>query len=382
MSYVKRKTAGISALIIFFIFGLSPPEFFAQTGDLPDPPQLLSPRTGEEVTGDEIVFFWTAAVKLPGRGIIYEFMIVPVNRGQEPGEAFAENDALHRNRMRRTFYQYPLKDHPLKAGQEYAWRIRVVDEEDKAISSNDGYTGIYTLVWNAPEAAEPEITPVHKRVRTEKIVMTGMRYRPLNIRTDRITMMGLRTEELPIVTDKIRMTGMRYAPLAVRTEKIQMTGMRYDSKHIVTDAIKMVGLRGYHIVVPTDTIRMTGWRVDEERLVEWWGQSIDGLQAILDQFVEEARAFREAAAAEKLNEAVTLVGELHQQAAAGQAELQNRIGEIQGAIQGLQTAYTGVTTAETTPAEHEQALAGIMQQTQNISGELAQTKNQLGVMIK
>ena len=367
MSFKKHIPLFLHFFLIIFIFYPEQGHVQAQI-ELPAPHQLVAPKNGEKVSKQELVFFWTSAVKLPDRQVVYVFTITPVNSGQLPEEAVVKNTPLLQQKMKRTFFSYPVKENPLEQGITYAWRVRAVDEMDRAISQNDGYSQIFTLLW---EPESPELAQYNPVITTDPIVMTGMRSGPLLITTDRIMMVGMRQGVLPIVTEPIKMTGMRYQPVSIHTDAIKMTGMRYRPLHITTDRIMMTGLR-----------------VDTERLVEWWGQQIDGLKANLGLFIQEAQAYQEAAAVEKLNEVVTMVDGLKKQAAAAQqVEMEKKMEEVQSLVQGLQTTYTKTAVqgtaveSETKTVDQQQAVGNVVQETQAIIGKLDETKIQVPAMI-
>ncbi|NQT26128.1 hypothetical protein HQ585_12290 [candidate division KSB1 bacterium] len=360
----------------------------AQTVPLPEPHELLTPENGTTAgESQELVFFWTSATKLSGRQVIYEFMLVPVKPGQQPQQAITVNPPLQTLKMRRTFFQYPMSQHPLKPGLTYAWRVRAVDEQNRAIAQNEGYSATFTFTLADDLPQLPQYDP---RITTGPIKMTGMRYKAPLINTGPIKMTGMRPGDLHINTGLIKMTGMRPGDLHINTGLIKMTGLRYRPIHIDTGPIKMSGMRFKPHQITTGPIKMSGMRGWENQALEWIGPQIEAVHTTFMDFINMAKAYQQEAAVEKLNTVVTLVDELKQQAlTTKQTELQQQIELVSGHLGELQTLYPktmasqeAVVAGSSQTDEQKQQMAAVKSKSQQINTILNQMQNQLPEMIK
>ncbi|MBN2355009.1 hypothetical protein JXO59_02790, partial [candidate division KSB1 bacterium] len=184
MISIKKYPSHLS--LFFIILSLLPSLLAAQT--LPDPPQLIAPEDGAKIEVLNPAFFWTSAMKIPGRQKLYALTIVRLMPGQTAKDAIRSNKPHHQVTLGRTSYEYPPDAWPLENGLAYAWQVQAIDEKGRLIAANSGYTEIFTFSIAGPL---PTDEPLH--ITTGTLTMTGLGAQEYlkRITTGTLTMTGL-----------------------------------------------------------------------------------------------------------------------------------------------------------------------------------------------
>lgn len=219
---------------------------------------------------------------------------------------------------------------------------------------------------------QPQIPEFDPHITTGPIRFTGMRFKDPDIHTGPIKFTGMRTGDLHIATGPIKFTGMRFHSLHITTGPVIFTGMRFKDPNIRTGSIKFTGMREL-----------------EEKALEWIGPQIEAVRTTFMDFINQAQAYQQEAAVEKLNTVVTLVDELKQQALISkQTEFQQLMETISGHLGELQTIYPtpmdnqeAVVIGTQTDAQKQQ-MEAVKTKSQQIMSTLSQTQNQLPEIMK
>jgi hypothetical protein len=93
-----------------------------------NPPILVLPMDGEEVTNPFPTFVWTPPSPLPDMPE-YRLRIVPLLGNQSPVVALGSNTAFHDvDGLGTTLYQYPVSARQFDPGIQYAWQVAVYQQ--------------------------------------------------------------------------------------------------------------------------------------------------------------------------------------------------------------------------------------------------------------
>ena len=122
---------------------------------MPDPPYLLFPLDGDTVSIQDPIFEWTpllAPVTVQPRYVVQIAEILP---GQTPFEALDSRILQYEeaNQFMPAF-QYPLGAQPFRQGQEYAWWVRALDQNDYPLATNQGRSEIWTFTYFSEDGGE------------------------------------------------------------------------------------------------------------------------------------------------------------------------------------------------------------------------------------
>lgn len=114
----------------------------------PQPPRLLSPVAGSNITMDNPLFSWTPVMGPGEASMEYEFLLVEVFDSQSPEEAIDANRPHHHQVLNElTSVVYTNNFYPLEAGREYAWQIRARDIGVQSPIRNNGESEIQSFVY-------------------------------------------------------------------------------------------------------------------------------------------------------------------------------------------------------------------------------------------
>lgn len=129
----------------------------------PDSPVLFGPANQSTVDYANPVFSW-ATINLPATVTgNYKLKIVEKLPGQTPTQALSVNPDHHAAVLINAGnYVYPQDAFALVNGKEYVWRVRVVDDNDIPLSTNDGNSEFWTFTYSNPNA--PGFVPPFTRI--------------------------------------------------------------------------------------------------------------------------------------------------------------------------------------------------------------------------
>ena len=132
----------------------------------PPSPVLLYPADGDSVIPMYPVFQWIPASAPPGFAVHYAMKIVEVLPGQVPAQALAANDMpqFEDRNVTTTNLMYQVSALPLRKGTTYAWRVQALDHNNFPVSTNNGYSQIFSFVFTGgitpPPPPPPPPTPI------------------------------------------------------------------------------------------------------------------------------------------------------------------------------------------------------------------------------
>ena len=132
----------------------------------PPSPVLLYPADGDSIIQMYPVFQWIPAAAPPAYTVHYALKIVEVLTGQVPAQALAANDMpqFEDRNVTTTNLLYPPSALPLRKGTTYAWRVQALDHNNFPVSTNNGYSQVFSFVYTGgitpPPPPPPPPTPV------------------------------------------------------------------------------------------------------------------------------------------------------------------------------------------------------------------------------
>jgi hypothetical protein len=97
-----------------------------------------------------------------------------------------------------------------------------------------------------------------RRITTDALVMTGIRFTPTAITTAGLSMTGTRFQAVSIRTGDLAMTGIRFRSVDIRTGSLEMTGTRASTGLALSRGGAALPLG--RVVIGTNTLTMTGQR--------------------------------------------------------------------------------------------------------------------------
>ena len=116
----------------------------------PDPPGLLAPMNGENISSALPTFLWTPVINVYSNETIqYSIRIVELAQGQTPEEAIAANSPHYEDKTTMTVLSYPPDALAIEKFKTYAWQVQALDENDEPIASNEGKSRIWTFQYSA-----------------------------------------------------------------------------------------------------------------------------------------------------------------------------------------------------------------------------------------
>jgi hypothetical protein len=115
----------------------------------PDPPLLVAPQDGAQLTAANPIFQWTPLQVPVGYGLQYVLRIAEVLATQTPDEALTANIPLYENvDVRAPNLEYPISARPLEAGKTYAWRVQALDQHGYPPAANGGMSEVQTFQFS------------------------------------------------------------------------------------------------------------------------------------------------------------------------------------------------------------------------------------------
>lgn len=118
----------------------------------PDPPQLISPANGDEVSTEFPTFQWIPVNVPADYDIFYTLKIVEILDTQTPLRALEANvPLLERSDVTSTTFTYPLDGLAFEEETSYAWQVQAVDQFGLAPASNQGRSEIFTFEYGPAE---------------------------------------------------------------------------------------------------------------------------------------------------------------------------------------------------------------------------------------
>jgi large repetitive protein len=115
----------------------------------PQPPILFTPPDRGTVAITTPIFTWSPVLAPGGTVLDYEFLLVEVFDGQNPGDAILSNREHARETVSNlTILVYTGEFLPLEKGKTYAWQVTASDQNNVLPVKNEGRSEIYTFVFN------------------------------------------------------------------------------------------------------------------------------------------------------------------------------------------------------------------------------------------
>lgn len=146
----------------------------------PDSPVLFGPANQSTVDYANPIFSW-ATINLPATvNANYELKIVEKLTGQNSTQALASNPDHHAATIiNNGNYVYPQDAYALANGKEYVWKIRVVDDNNIPLATNDGNSEFWTFTYSNPTA--PGFVPPFTRIDLKQNVAWFTDFESLNM---------------------------------------------------------------------------------------------------------------------------------------------------------------------------------------------------------
>ena len=131
------------------------------TVSYPSPPVLWSPADKDTVTMPIPILQWEPSFPPPVSPMHYSLRIVEVLKGQTPSTAMASNAVAQyeNDNLFVTTLQYPIDAYPLHKGSVYAWQVQALDQNNYPVSSNNGYSQIFSFTYASKPGPEPRPRP-------------------------------------------------------------------------------------------------------------------------------------------------------------------------------------------------------------------------------
>ncbi|HKJ44711.1 MAG TPA: hypothetical protein VJ991_02695, partial [Balneolales bacterium] len=125
---------------------------------LPNPPILITPSDGSNVTQAIPTFAWTPVTTgLPG-SLEYHLLIVEVLSGQTPLQAINGNRPMADHVLNNvTTYSYTPDNLPLEKGHKYAWQITAKDPNGDIPIKDNGQSEIHTFVFGQSKSDNNQV---------------------------------------------------------------------------------------------------------------------------------------------------------------------------------------------------------------------------------
>ena len=105
-----------------------------------NPPSIISPEDGSEISVSNPGFIWTPVVGIPG--VQYNFKVVKVSGTQSVYEAIQNNNPLFSTTIYKTTLTYPPQALPFEEGKQYAWQIQSLDMSGYPVGLNNGLSDV------------------------------------------------------------------------------------------------------------------------------------------------------------------------------------------------------------------------------------------------
>lgn len=128
---------------------------------VPQPPQLYAPVNYSVQHVPVPVFSWSSVIAPPGVVVEYDFLLVELHRGQNPGDAIVSNrEHTFITITGRTILPYTPDYLPLERGQMYAWQVTARDAAGEMPFNNDGRSNVYVFTFGSDPDEDDDSTPL------------------------------------------------------------------------------------------------------------------------------------------------------------------------------------------------------------------------------
>lgn len=137
---------------------LGAPGFSTFTVIYPQPPILIAPFNNTVLAESMTVpvFSWSPVMGPPGSSFEYDFLMVELHDGQNPGDAMLSNREHARVTRSNNLFPYTADNLPLELGRSYAWQITARDVNGEIPVKNDGKSEIHVFTFGTlPDDDEP-----------------------------------------------------------------------------------------------------------------------------------------------------------------------------------------------------------------------------------
>ena len=129
----------------------------------PQPPQLVTPTNGANITMDTPLFSWTPVLTRTSVSLDYEFRLVELFDGQHPEEAIdANRPYLEETLTDITNLVYTPDYYPLEPGRTYAWQVTAYEVNDEMPIRNNGESEIYSFTYQERRIEDPVIDDLNE----------------------------------------------------------------------------------------------------------------------------------------------------------------------------------------------------------------------------
>ncbi|MCC5933679.1 MAG: hypothetical protein JJU35_05480 [Balneolales bacterium] len=129
----------------------------------PQPPVLITPPNNVDLPMSIPLFSWSPVV-VPGDVTVeYEFVMVELFEGQNPGDALLSNRTHHREILiQNTTFPYTPDLNPLEEGKTYAWQVTASDVNGVYPFAQDGESEIYTFSYRRGDDSDGSLPDLEK----------------------------------------------------------------------------------------------------------------------------------------------------------------------------------------------------------------------------
>lgn len=129
----------------------------------PQPPVLITPPNDANLPMSVPLFSWSPVV-VPGDVTVeYEFVMVELFEGQNPGDALLSNRIHHREFLiQNTTFPYTPDLNPLEEGATYAWQVTASDANGIYPFARDGESEIYTFSYRRGDDSDGSLPDLEK----------------------------------------------------------------------------------------------------------------------------------------------------------------------------------------------------------------------------
>lgn len=141
---------------------LGAPGFSAFTVIYPQPPILIAPFNNTVLAESMTVpvFSWSPVMGPPGSSFEYDFLMVELHDGQNPGDAMLSNREHARVTRSNNLFPYTADNLPLELGRSYAWQITARDVNGEIPLKNDGRSEIHVFSFGTVPDEDDTFTGV------------------------------------------------------------------------------------------------------------------------------------------------------------------------------------------------------------------------------
>ena len=141
---------------------LGAPGFSTFTVLYPQPPILIAPFNNTVLAESMSVpvFSWSPVMGPPGSSFEYEFLMVELFDGQNPGDALLSNREHSQVVRSNNLFPYTADNLPLELGKSYAWQVTARDVNGEIPLKNDGKSDIHVFTFGTVPDDDDSISGV------------------------------------------------------------------------------------------------------------------------------------------------------------------------------------------------------------------------------